>query len=316
MGDFLAPGLHFGVEAVDYHGDRLTPRPALSSTLGRLILKRSAKHAWTAHPRLNPDHRPTERKTFDIGRAAHRELLGAGGDYVAIPEELLASNGAMSTKLAREFIADCRASGVTPIKIEEAEAVRAMASVARTRLGEMGIKIDPARSEVVALAEIDGCPVRAMIDNLPERGPVLDFKTAEDASPDGALRAAINYGWAFQSCHYLDTIEAATGERREFRFIVQEKEPPYELSVVELYDNEADEADWMLDARQMCAEARFIWAECLRTGKWSGYPKRVAVLGAPSYHRQKWADRPVQAPVPQSAIARATAWQSPKGMTA
>lgn len=306
----LAPGLH-RISPAEYHADPC-PRPSLSSTLARKLLGRSPLHAWTACPRLNPDWAAEDRKVFDIGRAAHRELLGSGGDYAVIPEELLATNGAASTKLAKAFIAECRESGVVPVSAETAETIRAMAAVARRRLAEMRIVLDPLRSEMVALAEIDGCPVRAMIDNLPERGPIYDFKTAENASPEGARRAAENYGWDVQAAHYIDTVEAATGERRAFRFIVQEKEPPYEVGVYELHDAEADDADWMLDARHKAAEARLIWSRCLRTGVWPGYPPQVAVLGAATYYRTKWADRSCSAPVPQSAIARATAWQAPE----
>lgn len=308
----LAPGLH-RISSDEYHRDPC-PRPSLSSTLARKLLTRSPLHAWTACQRLNPNWVSEERKTFDIGRAAHRELLGAGHDYAVIPEAMLAANGAASTKEAKAFIAECREAGVTPLKAEEAETIQAMAAVARKRLAEMRIVLEPARSEIVALAEIDGCPVRAMIDNLPERGPIYDFKTAENASSEGARRAAEAYGWDVQAAHYLDTVEAATGERRRFRFVVQEKEPPYEVGVYELHDDEADDADWMLDARHKAAEARLIWAECLRTGVWPGYPPQVGVLGAASYYRAKWADRPCSAPVPKSSIARATAWMSPEGM--
>lgn len=308
----LAPGLH-RISAAEYHADPC-PRPSLSSTLARKLLSRSPLHAWTACPRLNPDWVSEDRKTFDIGRAAHREMLGAGGDYAVIPEDVLASNGAASTKEAKAFIAECREAGITPLKEDEADAIRTMAAIARHRLAGMGIVLDPGRSELVALAEIGGCPVRAMLDNLPERGPVYDFKTAENASPEGARRAAESYGWDVQAAHYLDTVEAATGERRRFRFVVQEKEPPYEVGVYELHDAESDDADWMLDARHKAAEARAIWSECLRTGVWPGYPPMVAVLGAASYYRAKWADRPCVAPVPQAAMDRAMAWQSPGGM--
>ena len=90
--DHLPPGLHFGLPDHVYHADP-SPRPSLSSTLARVILDQSPLHAWTRHPRLNPFYESEDRKTFDIGRAAHRAVLGAGGDYVAYPPEMLASNG-------------------------------------------------------------------------------------------------------------------------------------------------------------------------------------------------------------------------------
>lgn len=307
------PGLH-RIDAETYHSDP-APRPSLSSSLGRKLLDQSPLHAWTASRRLNPDWQPDDRKTFDIGRAAHREVLGAGGDFAEIPPGMLASNGAASTKEAKEFIAECRAAGVTPIKGEDAEQVRTMAAKLRPRLRDAGVTLDPDRSELAALAEIDGVCVRALIDNAPEQSPwLIDFKTTTDASPAACIRAVTAYGYDFQAAHYLDAWEAATGERRRMLFVFQEKEPPFEVGLVELHDAPDDEADWMLDARHKAAEARRIWGECLATGVWPGYPARIALVGAPSWHRAKWADRPVLAPIPQSTIARSMAWQSPEGM--
>ena len=91
----LAAGVH-QIDGEDYHRDPC-PEASLSSTLAKTMLAQSPLHAWTASPRLNPDWEPVNKKTFDIGRAAHRAILGAGGDYVAIPRSVLASNGAAST---------------------------------------------------------------------------------------------------------------------------------------------------------------------------------------------------------------------------
>jgi len=310
----MGPGIH-RMTADAYHADP-HERPSLSSTLARVIIDQSPRHAWTRHPRLNPDHEPEERKVFDIGRAAHRAVLGAGDDYVAIPAELLASNGAASTKEAKAWIADARASGLIPLKADECDQIGVIADAVRAKLDRMRIVIDPAHSELVALAEIDGCPVRAMIDNAPLGKPyLLDLKTTIDASPEGCIRAVVNYGLDVQARFYLDAWEAATGERRKMRFVFVEKDAPHEVGVVELHDGQT-EADWYHDAAGKCAEARRIWVECLTAGQWPGYPDQVAVIGAPGWYRQKWADRETGLPVIRikpspETIARVRAWQAP-----
>lgn len=315
----LAPGVHV-IDAATYHADALRPEVTLSSTVARLILDRSPLHAWTAHPRLNPDHEPVERKTFDIGRAAHRAVLGRGGDYVAYPPDMLASNGAASTKEAKAWADEQRAAGRTPLKADDVDAVGTMADATRRALAAMGIALDPARSELTALAEVGGVWCRAMVDNAPTGKPwLVDFKTTEDASPDAVIRAVTGYGYDVQAAHYLDVWQAATGERRKMRFVFVEKAPPYGVSVVELHDDEASEADWMLTARSKAAEARRIWSECLREGRWPGYPPQVAIVGAPGWHNQRWADREVGRPVFQTkpsaaALKAATAAQAPEGM--
>lgn len=308
----LAPGIH-SLPAEAYHADP-APQPSLSSTLARMLLNRSPLHAWTAHPRLNPAYEPQERKTFDIGRAAHRAVLGAGGDYVAYPSEILASNGAASTKEAKAWADEQRAAGRTPLKAEEVDQIGEIADAVQRRLALMGISFDPARSELAALAEIDGVWCRAMFDNAPaDKRVIYDLKTCEDASPDAVIRSVMTYGYDVQAAHYLDVWKAATGETRRFRFVFVEKAAPYEVAVVELHDAVDDPADWMADARSKAREARRIWGECLAANVWPGYPAKVAVIGAPSFHRQKWADRSIGNPViTTETIARATAWQAPQ----
>ena len=311
----LPPGLHH-ITAEAYHADP-AERPSLSSTIARILLDQSPLHAWTASPRLNPMWKPTESKTFDIGRAAHRAILGAGGDYEAIPAELLASNGAASTKAAREWIEDARARGVTPLKAEEVDQIGTIADSVRRKLSLMGMVIDPAHSETVAIAEIDGVMCRCMVDYAPPRKRwLLDLKTTQDASVEACIRSVVAYGYDVQAAHYLDVWKAATGETRTMRFAFIEKAAPYEVSVIELHDSASDEADWMMTARSKAAEARRIWGECLQTNTWPGYPAQIAIVGAPAWHNQKWADRSVggdrQKPTPET-LARAQAWQAPIG---
>lgn len=305
---FLAPGL-YRVDSSRYHGDQLMAAPALSSTIAKLLLTRSPAHAFLACPRLNPGFVSPATKTFDIGRAFHAQILGAGDEYVTIPADFLASNGAVSTKAAKEFVADARANGLTPIKAEESDELERMTSVARDRLAQVGITIDPARSEIAVLAEVDGVAVRALIDHAPSgRDLLLDVKTTENASLDACIRSVTSYNYAVQAAHYTDAWHAVTGERRRFIFCFVEKAAPYEVALVELYDALGAEADWMETARDQTATARRLWAHCLATNSWPGYSSQIAVVGAPGYFAQKWADR---ARPPAETIARAAAWQAP-----
>lgn len=314
MGDTFTPGVHIMDEAT-YHGDP-APAPSLSSTLARLILAKSPLHAWTAHPRLNPQWEPVEKKTFDIGRAAHRAVLGRGADFVAYPPELLASNGAASTKEAKAWAEEQRAEGRTVLKSDEVDQIGDMADAVQRQLAAMGIKLDPARSEMVALAEIDGVWCRAMIDNAPAdpRLPLYDLKTTTDASPEALAKTIASYGYDVQAAHYLAVWKAATGEDRKFRIIFVEKEAPYGVSVAELYRKPGDEADWFDHAAALARDARRIWGECLTSGNWPCYPARVAVIGAPGWHLTKMEDRAERAPKPSNAtLAAAMAWQAPEG---
>jgi hypothetical protein len=312
----LKPGVHLDVSETDYHADP-APAPSLSSSIARTLLDRSPLHAWTQHPRLNPAHEPQDRKTFDIGRAAHRCVLGRGGDYEAIPSDLLASNGAASTKGAKEWIADARERGVTPLKADEVDTIGDITAAVSAHLAACRIKLDPSRSEAVALAEIDGVWCRAMIDNAPAdpRLPLYDLKTTTDASPDAVIRAVCNYGYDVQAAHYLATWKAATGEDRRFRFVFVEKEAPFGCCVVELDGDPNSEADWLANANSKASESRRIWGECLNANEWPGYPAAPIIIGAPVWHARKWEDREIGLPVTSkpaaAALSAAHAMQAP-----
>jgi len=266
------------MDAAEYHADQ-APEPSLSSTLAKTLLKKSPLHAWCLSRRLNPAYVSIDKKTFDIGRAAHRAVLGAGDDYVAIPEALLASNGAISTKEAKQFVADAREAGQTPLKQTECDAIEAMAIVARDRLREHGITLRPERSEVAAIARVDDVWCRAMFDNIDEDPaiPIYDFKTCEDASPDACLRSILNYGYDVQAAHYQAVWKAATGEDRAFTFIFQEKAAPFEVCLIRLSASFSDLATLR------AAKARRIWGECLRADNWPGYPIGVHEIDPPAW---------------------------------
>ena len=316
---FLSAGVH-DIPADKYHADKLRPEPTLSSTLTRLILNRSPLHAWTAHPRLNPSWEPTDKKTFDIGRAAHRAVLGKGGAYLAYPPAMLASNGAASTNEARGWAESVRAAGGTPLKADEVDMIADIALAVENSLETMGIRFDASRSELTALAEVDSVWCRAMIDNAPAdpRQPLYDLKTTVDASPEVLAKTIAAYGYDVQAAHYLAVWKAATGEDRKFRIVFVEKEAPYGVSVAELYRKPGDEADWFDHAENNAAKARSAWSECLKSGQWPCYPLRVAVIGAPGWHLSKMearVDRAAAANPSQSTIDRATAWQKPGAAT-
>lgn len=281
----IKAGLH-QMSAEAYHADP-APEPSLSSTIAKIMLAQSPRHAWTASSRLNPDFVPVEKKTFDIGRAAHRAVLGAGGDYAEIPADLLSDDGGVRTKEAKAYVDVIRSEGKTPLKPWEIEEIELMREILRSRMNEMGITLDPACSEQVAFAQIDGVWCRAMLDNVPldPRQPIYDFKTCENASPDACMKSILNYGYDVQAAHYRQVWNAATGQDRAFRFIFQEKAAPHEICIVELG------SDSLMMAGKKIARAREMWGICLRTGEWPGYPRGVHRMELPEWVHTKWLER-------------------------
>jgi hypothetical protein len=52
------------ISAADYFSDKLSPVPSLNSSIAKLLITRSPKHAWMQHPRLNPNYKPEVKEDF------------------------------------------------------------------------------------------------------------------------------------------------------------------------------------------------------------------------------------------------------------
>ena len=309
------PSLQIGAHQISdaaYHADP-AKKPSLSSTLARKLIFQSPLHAWTDHPRLNPDWQPTIKATFDIGRAAHSAILGRGSGWKVYPQDILASNGATSTKAAKEFAKETREEGLVPLKAEDETKILEMQAKMQEALVEYQINLDPDNSEITCLAHIDGTDCRAMVDNLPvdPRLPLYDFKTCESASPDACMRAVMNYGYDVQARHYLDTWKAISDEERAFYFIFQEKSAPYEVCVVSLSPDSLDIAS------RKIARAREIWRNCIASDYWPGYPRGVHQIALPDFFLGKWMEqesieKDFKAQTGRDILDRAHKWQAPE----
>lgn len=281
-----AAGVFKGMPEVEYHA-----RPELSSTEARLILQSPAKYRW------RKDHPPliAPSKKFDVGSAVHAKVLGVGCEVVVIPQEVLASNGAISTSAAKAFVADAREQGLIPLKREEFEPIDAQAEAvlahpgARALFGQAG----DAEVTVIGTDPVSGVAVRARFDFLPTGvkagGPsrvAVNMKTTRDGSPKAFTRAIADYGYDVQRSWYLDALRYVTGEDAELVFVAVEKEPPYLVAVHQL------PTMWAEMGATKAKVARRTYAECVKWGDWPGYGTGVHLLTPPTWlvfeHEEKY----------------------------
>lgn len=278
------PGV-YDLDAPTYHGDPC-PAPSLSSSVAKLLLDRSPRHAWLAHPRLNPDAEPRRSRAFDLGSAAHAIILRSGEQLEVIDAD------SYRTKAAQEDRDAAYAAGKIPVLAAEREAAYAMAAAARAQLArhqEANDAFLAGRPEQTLIWQEGEVWCRAKLDWLPLGGNVFyDYKsTGGSANPDQwGTRQLFDLGFDIQAAFYCRGIARVLGiERPHFRFVVQEDEPPYALSVVELTPAAGDMADRKVEA------AIGWWRWCLRTGKWPGYPARVAYVDPPAWAENRWIER-------------------------
>jgi hypothetical protein len=275
------PGI-YDIGATDYHAD-VCPRPSLSSGIADVLLTQSPRHAWTAHPRLNPNFRPEEKEAFDLGTAAHALLLQGESNFVIIDAR------DYRTKAAQEQRDAARADGKVPLLAHRWADVQAMVAAAREQLDAMAapIPFTNGRPEESLVWEEDGVWLRARLDwfHLDHR-TVDDYKTTQaSAHPAVWSRTLFGNGADLQAAFYVRGVKALLGYEADFRFIVQENYPPYALSVIAL-DPEA-----MAFATAKVERAIALWRECLSHNRWPGYIARTAYAEVPAYELAKWEGR-------------------------
>lgn len=282
----MKPGIYDLPEGI-YHADPC-PAPSLSASIARELLGSSPWHAWHAHPRLNPAYQARASDRFDLGSAAHAHLL-EGRDHFAVIDA-----PDWRTKAAQAERDAARAAGKVPLLAETWTQVQAMAEAARVQLDRYEEEPRPFTGgqpeRTLVWQEPCGVWCRARLDWLHDDGQVIDdYKTtAASANPEEWGRRLLFSGPDFQAAFYLRGVRAVLGTDARFRFVVQETKAPYALSVVGLGP------DVLALAQRKVALALDLWGECLRTGRWPGYPTRTCYAELPPWMEARWLEREEQ----------------------
>jgi hypothetical protein len=261
-------------EAV-YHAD---PVPAshghsLSHSGAKTLLGKSP-----AHYQWEREH-PVYKDAYDLGSAAHLLVLGEGPQMV----EVEADN--WMTKAAKERRDEIREAGAIPLLTKDANRVLEMAAALREHpvAGKLFIPgngkaeaslfwQDPA-TEVYRRARLDWL-------RLTGRPIVVDYKTAVNASPEVFGRKAADFGYFSQDPWYRDGVAAldlADPADLAFVFVVQEKDPPYAVSVIQMDDESARVG------RQFNRRALDLYAECVGTDTWPSYGDGISTASLPAW---------------------------------
>ena len=263
------PGV-YDIPEADYHADPV-PGGSLSSSGARKLLPPSCP----ARFRYEQDH-PVHKDVFDFGTAAHRMVLGTG------PEIVIVDADDWRTKAAKEAQAEARQAGKCPLLIADWARVADMAQALRTHpLASALLCREDVQTEQSLFWQDDDSGIwrRARLDAARRGGRLLisDYKTARSAEPGQFARSAASYGYHQQAAWYLDAVAAVLGEDAAFLFVVQEKEPPYLVTVCEL-DGPALEAG---RARNRQAIERY--RDCCEAGVWPGYSTDIELISLPPW---------------------------------
>lgn len=279
------------IDADAYHADTLNPEldevmPRFSKSIGHLLLTKSPRHAWAAHPKLNPDWKPSAEGKFDVGTAAHALLLEGDDTRIVVVE---AEN--WTTKAAKQDREDARAEGFTPLLRHQYDDARSMVAAARAQIDLVDPTLftegKPERTLAFTLAGV-ACKCRCdWLDDSLTR--IVDYKTTGgSAAPEvWTTNRLYDIGADLQAVLYMQGLDVAAGldALPRFVFVVQETADPYALSVVELGPDVIALAEAKLEY------ALATWKRCLASGVWPAYPTQVVRAKLPPWQESRWYDR-------------------------
>lgn len=262
-----------------YHSDPV-PGGSLSSSGARRLLPPSCPAVFR-YEQLNG--RPN-KKTFDFGHAAHAEVLGIGAPLEVVDAE------DWRTKAAQEARKAAYAAGHVPILAAEHQQVLGMAAALREHPIASAL-LDPDRGQPEqSLFRLDTTHevwLRARLDWLPDpadgRMIIPDYKSTVSAEPASVAKSIANYGYHQQAAWYLDMVLAlGLAETAAFVFVMQEKTPPYLVTVAE-----PDSASLRI-GRHLNQQALEVYAECSATDTWPGYTDDVELVSLPPWVTNKY----------------------------
>lgn len=300
------PGL-YQLSEEEYHADPC-PLPSLSRSIGQMMIYQSPRHAWTAHPRLNPnikvDESRNERRT-DIGSGAHAKLLKQPIGIVHIDADDYKKKDSQAKRK------EAYANGMIPLlkpdfQIVQDMIARAEDELAHNELAVIRALVDDSLSVGVAYNEVTVCWLdklgghwcRARIDRLvieERRLTIIDYKTTEmSAAPDDVAKAIFNNAYDLQDGFYRRGIRHLLPQidRHEltldFLFMVQEQNPPHEITVARI-----DAAGRMIGEKKASA-AVALWDRHIKSGEWPGYPTEIKSADMPAWTETRWIAREIE----------------------
>jgi len=282
-----APGAYL-MSAAAYYGDPC-PTPSLTQSIAKVLLDQSPAHARLSHPRLNPNYEPYSNRAMERGTAAHALLIGRGKDLVVIE----APN--YQTKAAKQARDDALSVGRSPVLADDYETASAMVEAARRQLGMIDgceAAFDRGHGELVLAWREEDLWLRTQIDwTDPQDRVIWDYKTTQtSAAPHRLATSVPDKGLDIQAGTYergLCTLWPEAYGRWSYRFVLQEVEPPFALSVVELPEGA------LTMGRKKLSMAIDMWRRCTEAKFWPAYPLAIVRPGFPAWAEMQWLAREV-----------------------
>lgn len=257
------PGLYPELTNTQYHAD-----PALSASGAKDILQAPAIYK---HHREHPVH----KDVYDFGSLVHTLVLRDETEAVVVVDA-----DSWRGAAAREIRDEARKNGAIACLRKEHEKAKAMADAVKAHPLAAALLEDGRAEQSVFWQHPTGVMLRARFDWYPNPKTgrpfvLVDYKTAVNGNPDDFNKTIASNGYDLQWAFYTAAARSLGHDDPELLFVAQEKEAPYLVSVNGL-DIEAKQI-----AKARMDRAVRIYAECMETDTWPGYPGDVNYLSLP-----------------------------------
>lgn len=281
------PGF-YRMTAEQYHADPCVV-PSLSSSIAKLFIDKTPRHAREAHARFCGASIETNA-AMDMGSLVGALVLGCGPRFAVLDFEDFRTKDA---KAARDAAQAAGKIAILKKTLTEASAIAASIGE-RLAEGQCPHCFDPvqpnAHAELVAIWHEGDVWFRAMFDWLDfDRREVFDLKTtASNIAPHAVGRKIADMGYEIQQAFYVRGLERLlpeTSGRWKFRFVFAETAAPYEVVIAK---NDATARE--MGRRKVCYAIQ-KWADCMRADKWPGYPRAVVTAEHPQFAEASWLKR-------------------------
>lgn len=265
------PAYRWPVDAAGYHADKT----AVSRSMLMDFLPEDGRELYYGKHVAPNLFWPKERskKEYDIGNAFESMMQAGGPEKVKlIPPDVLASNGAKSTKAWEQFEAEN--AGFVLLKKAEFEQIGLMV--------ESCMKHPTARAILHGIEGANQFPIRwhddeygfdrkALLDRFLPGTLIADIKTSTSVEKRAFQNSARDFGYDFQSVWYQEAVENYNGDFLPFVFVVVKKSPPYSVRTFDI-----DEG-WRSATEAMMRSKLRELAQCYATGNWEPDYKTISL---------------------------------------
>lgn len=230
------------MEAALYHADYSAWSRSMLSTF-----RESKREAYLRYIEKSAPE-STTNSAMKLGSLAHTMLLEPheiNNRFVAIPKELLAKNGAISTKDAKQFVMDNEEVGREVIKPKEWEETKKVVDSILKVCGKWLEKATQIEHAIYWNDPVTGLALKARPDWIVRTASdvfIFDLKTTTRIIPHTFSRVVETHEYWLQESHYRQGESVVSGTKPHMFFVGIEQSWPYRAGLFQLSQESRDKS--------------------------------------------------------------------------